>query len=719
MSFARRLRCMWYNDDGSKRQGEGCRPGCEYVHPGEPGWNQAKRTRLAHPPRSGQSTFPARGHGRDGGGGWKRSSSHSREPPVNDNLTAFDFVQSTLGSQSPASSTTSKKDTSTSDANRAPWGSTSAGWDPSATSSSDNVNPWENGGAGWGSSASTSTWGNDGATWGTTSTDKPMDVDPAPTTSNGSPWGASSSKDTSTPWDAAASSSSSANNTSQATSASMDTSWGAPSTSTNSTPLGDGSSWGQPRASTSTLDTPSWSAATVEPMQVDSVAPSNVDKGKGREVDYNPSSHASGSKPSLPHRKSSSIPPQNTDSPDPTRVQDRASNRERSPSHAGSDNSNSTVSTIPTNPQDIHVQWIKTFLRLLRLVRDRDEAQERYEHWCLEKDYPSVQMTQGVDDDLVGEKDRELREAVTSLNRKIEEKEALLNSLPEINTDDIPEEVFEQNAQTVQDFLGTVQKWVVDMQEAEKEAHARALAKRRDSASTSRDVLPSLVIKPWPEDPSFSYITRRLHGLVDHYQELSRYFEDDQFKGADEYFEDAITLSDRLEGLRLDRPPHAFDRDSLSVQLAKSEAALAYVESELKQVRVTTEASRESLRKSQAERDELKTMKEEVEKRVLTLEEAEKERRRNIANLSSQVMNLEFLKEQPPLQLLDPVLKALAESELNEVMPLVAALETQLEALTKESANRVAANIDQYIAPTLAKVKSFRVRAHSLGYNGK
>ncbi len=345
-------------------------------------------------------------------------------------------------------------------------------------------------------------------------------------------------------------------------------------------------------------------------------------------------------------------------------------------------------------------------------------------------------MTQGVDDDVVGEKDRELSEAVTSLDRKIEEKEALLNSLPEIVTDDIPEEVFEQNAQAVQGFMETVQKWVVKMLEAEKEARALVLTKQRDSAS--RDVLSSLVFDPWPEDPSFPYIIRRLHGLVDHYRELSRYFEDDQFKGADEYFEDAITLSDRLEGLRLDRPPRTFDKDSLSVQLANSEGALLYVESELKQVRATTDASRESLSKSQAERDELKTMKEEaclftffihlylvlmifsqVEKRVLVLEEAEKERRQNIAHLSLQVSSLESLKEQPPLQLLDPVLKTLAESELNEVMPLVATLETQLEALTKESANRVAANIDQFIGPTLAKVKSFRVRAHSLGYNGK
>ncbi len=288
-------------------------------------------------------------------------------------------MQPTIGSQSPASSTTSKKDT-TSDTSRPSWGSTSALWDPAASISSDNANPWENGEGGWGSSASTwgtngATWGKADATWGTNSTDNSMDVDPAPTTSTSdSRWGASSSKDTS-PWGPTTSSSSSAKNTSQAASSSMDTSWGGPSSSINDSSWGapptpangaswgdssHDSSWGQPKASTSTLNAPSWSTATVEHMQVDSIAPSTVDKGKGKEVDCNPSSHAVGSKPSLPHRKPSSNLPENTDSPIPTRVQD--TNRQRSPSHTGSDNSTSTVSTIPTNPQDIHLQWIKYFI---------------------------------------------------------------------------------------------------------------------------------------------------------------------------------------------------------------------------------------------------------------------------------------------------------------------------------------------------------------------
>lgn len=101
------------------------------------------------------------------------------------------------------------------------------------------------------------------------------------------------------------------------------------------------------------------------------------------------------------------------------------------------------------------------------------------------------------------------------------------------------------------------------------------------------------------------------------------------------------------------------------------------------------------------------------------MEEKGRARRLAIQELSTEIQNLHLLHEQPPLHLLDPLLEGLAKEELEKIAPAVLQLQNVVALATKESADRVALKIEELIAPTLGKSKSIRVRAHSLGYNGR
>lgn len=251
-----------------------------------------------------------------------RSSSSHR----NDNDAAEDWVKPPL----PGASSSKPNDKSASGS----WSTTGAtsGWtSPKADGASTNTwgasnttGGWGSSGNGWGSS-DPGEWGNAstsapawGSTWGADNSNA-MDTDPIP--------GPSGTSDASRP--------KSSSKPQESTMSTSNDTWGS-----SSTPARD--AWG-----------PAAIDETSEPMQVDEApAISYADKGKGKEIQRD---RPLVDQPSLPHRRSSSgaLP---MESPDPSRVREMSivSNR----SHA-SDKSGSHVSSIPTDPQEIHHRAVK------------------------------------------------------------------------------------------------------------------------------------------------------------------------------------------------------------------------------------------------------------------------------------------------------------------------------------------------------------------------
>lgn len=254
--------------------------------------------------------------------GPSRSSSSHRS----DKDAAEDWVKP----PPPGASSSHQKDTSASGS----WNTTgaSSGWNSLAKADGGST-------SGWGSSNTTGGWDSLGAgTWGSTDWGKAAATSSAPAW--GSTWGSSNNNAMDTepaPGPSVPSASSRPTSSTQpqeSTQSASHVTWGS-----SSTPVRD--AWGSAMGDTS------------EPMQIDEPpAVSFVDKGKGKEVLRDPPLV---DKPSLPHRRSSSIALP-VESPDLSRVREVSivSNR----SHT-SDKSGSHISSIPTDPQEIHHRSVK------------------------------------------------------------------------------------------------------------------------------------------------------------------------------------------------------------------------------------------------------------------------------------------------------------------------------------------------------------------------
>lgn len=97
----------------------------------------------------------------------------------------------------------------------------------------------------------------------------------------------------------------------------------------------------------------------------------------------------------------------------------------------------------------------------------------------------------------------------------------------------------------------------------------------------------------------------------------------------------------------------------------------------------------------------------------------EKERKASLQALSEQVRTLYRLTEPAPEKDLVAELWGHASDQLEGVTPAVRELERYIDEATVEVTSRVEKEIDMYVAPSLAKVKTLRARAHSMTYNGK